>query len=253
MSSPFIIWTMRRTGGTTLTGLLMGLSERPKVEHEPFNRDRAFGWVPEQWRETHDRQALGIAMSRALRNRPLIKHCYELAAAPINSALLEAACRESYCHIVLDRRAEVDRILSLELAKITGAWGPKQAAERYSRFESGEAQAASINIAAALKHMAKCQQNRKNLDTLFKRAGVTPYVVYFEDLYSNPDSGRAEVGKLLDFIGLDPAAIPDYEQRLTNALLHKGQNSARMMECIPNIDEARSRLQEAFEHYDFRF
>jgi hypothetical protein len=37
VSSPFIIWTMQRTGGTTLTDLLMSMSEHPGAEHEPFN------------------------------------------------------------------------------------------------------------------------------------------------------------------------------------------------------------------------
>ncbi|AXI46082.1 hypothetical protein C1J03_08665 [Sulfitobacter sp. SK012] len=67
MSHAYFIWTMQRTGGTTLAILLRRLSEHPSVEDEPFNLTRVFG------------------------------------------------------HIILDRRSERGRIVSLEQADATGA------------------------------------------------------------------------------------------------------------------------------------
>ena len=43
MSKPFFIWMMRRTGGTSLSSLLMTMSEFQGGEHEPFNEDRQYG------------------------------------------------------------------------------------------------------------------------------------------------------------------------------------------------------------------
>ena len=54
MSRPFIVWTMQRTGGTALAQTLMGLSEHPAAEHEPFNwaqdKPREFWPNVETWR-----------------------------------------------------------------------------------------------------------------------------------------------------------------------------------------------------------
>ena len=40
---PFIIWTLRRTGGTILAAHI-GVKH-----HEPFNKDRIFGDVSKAW------------------------------------------------------------------------------------------------------------------------------------------------------------------------------------------------------------
>lgn len=244
MSRPFIIWTMRRTGGTTLTGLLMRLSEHPNAQHEPFNADRQLGRVVQHWRQSSDAKQLAADFDEVLAPRPLIKHCYEIFAQPFNAALLAATERAGYRHVILDRRGEVDRILSLELAKITGAWGPKQAADRYDAFEQGTAQMPPIDIDTALKHMGRCHQQRQTLEKLMHAAGVRPHVVYFEDIYADPDAGRAEIARLLEFLELDPSTQDDYDQRLSDALLNKGQNSAKMMGFVPNIDEARKQLEK---------
>src|SRR5579863_9787871 len=105
MSHPFIIWTMQRTGGTSLTDLLLEMSEHKAAEHEPFNRDRQFGAVTIAWAQTKDEEALRRALADLLAQRHLIKHTYELRDMQLNLALMEAAARD-YRHIFLFRRDE---------------------------------------------------------------------------------------------------------------------------------------------------
>lgn len=253
MSIPFVIWTFRRTGGTTLTDLMMDLSEHPRVDQEPFNWDRCFGQVSKHWYDTRDADRLVADLDGVLADKPLIKHCHELHPDAFNDALFAAAHRHGYRQLVLDRRDEVGRMLSLELAQMTGAWGKHGSAERYDRVERGEDVLPPIDIAAALGHMRLCQDRRRTLLARINayvpggvdgkgEAAAVP-VVLFEDLYACPiEEGRPRVRAILQNLGLtrnDPAGV---RQRITHALRWRGQDSARILPFVPNIEEARAAL-----------
>lgn len=245
MSAPFLIWTMRRTGGTTLAALLTTLSEHPGIQHEPFNAERKLGAVTTRWREGRDPARLRSDIETSLAHRPVLKHCHELMPPELNRTLMEVANDLGYRHIVLDRRAEADRILSLELAKLTGAWGGKDAKRIYTEIEAGEVSLPSLNIEEAVAHLRFCRKRRSEVRDLFATTGQQPHVIYFEDIYHDPDAGRTRVGALLEFLGIEPDDHPEYEKQLTEALLHRGQNSARIMSAIPNITAARRALDMA--------
>lgn len=250
LSAPFIIWTFRRTGGTTFASLMMDLSEHPRTNHEPFNWDRCFGAVSKNWFETRDDARLVAELDAVLADKPLIKHCHELHPDGFNDALFVAAERHGYRQLVLDRRDEVGRILSLELAKMTGVWGKRGAAERYERIERGEELLPPIDIAAALKHMRLCHARRLALKARLPRARHPVRVVLFEELYGPIAQGRAQMRSILQDYGLieghDPVKICE---QITAALRSRGQNSARMLRFVPNIDEARAALAaEAARH-----
>ncbi|CUH51508.1 hypothetical protein [Shimia marina] len=253
MSAPYIIWTMQRTGGTTLAALLSELTEHPKIEHEPFNVERALGWVTRNWREKQDADLLQADLRRALEERPVIKHCYELVPEELNSALMVCATELGYKHVILDRRAEQDRILSLELAKQTGAWGGKGVRGTYDRVEAGDVKLHDIDTKAALGHMGYCQKRRQFLATQFAKGGQSPFVVYFEDVYSDPDAGRKRVGDLIAFLGIVPSEHPNYAAQVDEALLKKGQNSARVMDLVPNIEDVRAKLIASLQEKQFEF
>ena len=76
MSKPFFIWTMRRTGGTSLTTLLTEMSEYSALQHEPFNLDRRLGYVIEAFREGKENVAIEKMIEEALFDTPVVKHCY---------------------------------------------------------------------------------------------------------------------------------------------------------------------------------
>lgn len=244
---------MRRTGGTTLATLLATLSGHPSVPHEPFNPERIFGAVTRGWHNHHDKARLRAAIIEVLTPRPVIKHCYEILAPQVNRTLMEASTKLGYRHVILDRNAEADRILSLELAKSTGAWGGKTTKQIYHQIETGEHSLNPIDIPHALHHLQYCQKRRLELAGLLEEFGQTAFTVYFEEVYGDPQAGRDRVGQLLEFLGILPNDHADYDKLLSEALLHKGQNSARVMTMVPNIDQARAQLNKKMASLEFRF
>ena len=256
VSYPYIIWTMRRTGGTTLAALLATLSEHPGVAHEPFNPDRLFGAIATAWAQDPDPERLHAELTEVLARRPLIKHCYELHPAPFNEILLEVATGLGYRHMVLDSRAEVDRIQSLELAKITGVWGPDEAEAAYDRIARGEEVLAPIPVPQAVQHMRFCASARARLTAQFDALGVDPHVVFFEDVYAGPDpeAGISRVYAILRFLEIDPKAHPKSYAMIVDALTNKGQKTRRIMDAVPNLDEAQAALcaEMPFEGGHFR-
>ena len=68
--SPFIIWTLQRTGGTNLAKQSVSRSDlmcnqhesvsmdyKP-LDHEPFNMDRVYGHITRQWMASRDEGVL---------------------------------------------------------------------------------------------------------------------------------------------------------------------------------------------------
>lgn len=244
MSDPYVIWTMRRTGGTTLAGLLNGLSEHPGVQHEPFNAERVFGHVSQAFLENGDLEQLRSDLMDCLAPRPVIKHCYELTSEAFNRVFLEVTTQLGYRHIVLDRRSEVDRIVSLELAHLTGAWGGEGAKKIYPAIEAGEVILKPINLKRALNQMELCHTRRQQLAQITAATDPAPFVVYFEDVYTDPQEGRALIERLLAFLGIRPEDHADYTRRINDALLRRGQNTARILQAVPDFDEMRTKLHE---------
>ncbi|MBA84753.1 hypothetical protein ACSSNL_18215 [Thalassobius sp. S69A] len=247
MSHPFIIWTMRRTGGTSLATLLMKLSEHPGTQHEPFNADRALGHVLTAWQQDRDVPAMRGAIRQALARTPTIKHCYELMPLKLNRALLQVSNNLGYRHIILERQDEAARILSLELAKMTGAWGKEAATDIYAQIAAGNRQMEPIDTSSALSHLRTCRQKRADLLALFAEYQQEPFSVCFEDMYTDYDRGRAKLQELLDFLSLDVSGLPDFEDQVRTALVQSGQNSARMQHYVPNLHKARQVLQRALD------
>lgn len=253
MSDPFVIWTMRRTGGTTFTSLLTTLSDHPGTQHEPFNPDRKFGHVTQGWIDTKDPAQLMDGLDKVLADRPLIKHCYELMPEMINLALIKATSERGYRHIVLDREAEVDRIISLELAKVTGAWGADAAAEIYADIANGAKTLDPIDVGQACDHMMACASQRRWLTSQFDTAQRTPLLVYFEEIYGDFEAGRHTIEELLKCLDITPGAHPDYEKLLIEALTEKSQNSRSIADAVPNMDALRTALEDCYASEGFRY
>ncbi len=238
---------MRRTGGTSLATLLMKLSEHPGTQHEPFNADRALGHVLTAWQQDRDVPAMRGAIRQALARTPTIKHCYELMPLKLNRALLQVSNNLGYRHIILERQDEAARILSLELAKMTGAWGKEAATDIYAQIAAGNRQMEPIDTSSALSHLRTCRQKRADLLALFAEYQQEPFSVCFEDMYTDYDRGRAKLQELLDFLSLDVSGLPDFEDQVRTALVQSGQNSARMQHYVPNLHKARQVLQRALD------
>lgn len=238
-----MIWTMRRTGGTTLASLLGTLSEYRGVQHEPFNNERIYGHISAAFVQTADATQLRLDLWELLAKRPLIKHCYELVSHAFNEVLLEVTAELSYRHIILDRRNEIDRIVSLELAYQTGAWGGDAAKKIYPAIEAGEVVLEPLNLERARQQISLCHTHRQELAQKMDVAQIMPFVVYFEDVYSRPQAGRALIERLLAFLDIRPEDHADYEKQVSDALLRRGQNSAQILQAVPDVDAAIKTLK----------
>lgn len=242
MSFPYVIWTMQRTGGTTLAALLASLSEFDGIEHEPFNRERQLGHITRNWDARKNALHLDEKIALALTQRPLIKHCYELVPFEVTQSLFQMSQRRGYRHIILHRRSELDRLLSLELAKQTGAWGPEQAQEIYAQFETETRALAPIQIETACAHAAHCQRCSQRLIDMLKGEAAQVFEINFEDLYGVHETGILRLKALLRFLEID---VPDdlaTQSRINRALSEKAQNSAELFQKIPNIEAVREAL-----------
>ena len=235
---------MRRTGGTTLASLLATLSEYPGIQHEPFNSDRKFGHIAAEFALSGDEAQLRAALHDCLENRPVIKHCYELMSHAFNAAFMDVTTTLGYRHIVLDRRNETDRIVSLELAHLTGAWGGAAVQKIYPDIEAGEVTLEPLDATRALREMRLCNTRRKELSQAMATLdGVTPFVVYFEDVYSDPEEGRALIARVLEFLDIRREAHTDYEKLVDDALLRRGQNSSRILQAVPDVEATINTLK----------
>lgn len=244
---------MRRTGGTTLAGSLEILSEHPKIAHEPFNPDRMFGHITNTWFAERDDARLERDIRQALAKRPVIKHCYELRTLELNDRLMKVSTDLGYRHIILDRRAEDDRILSLELAQATDAWGGPDARAIYAEIMSGVRVPRPIDIDSAVAHMEHCLDRRRSLLEILHRHGQAPFVVYFEDVFSDPAKGRDLLRRLVEFVGLSPADYPGYDALVDEALLTRGQNSAQIRQFVPGALELQAILRNQLRHRPIPF
>lgn len=234
---------MRRTGGTTLASLLAALSEHPSIEHEPFNEGRAMGHVLANSTARRNLKKLRIELRNCLADKPLIKHCYELCQQPFNTALMEVTTELGYRHIILDRRNEMDRVLSLELARLTGAWGSDEAKRVYPGIEAGNVALPEIDILNAIDEIALSRVRRLELVKMTARANPASFVVYFEDVYSDPVAGRDLIGRLMGYIGIDPAAHQNYDKMVDDALRLRGQNTARVIDSVPNLGAVKAEIE----------
>ena len=108
---PFIIWTLQRTGGTSLRVFLEHALGGVQVLAEPFNINDECGWVTKGWDQRKNQNETQNSLAVALKEKPLMKHTFELRLNGFNLELLNAAISLEYQHIFLGRRDEVARIL----------------------------------------------------------------------------------------------------------------------------------------------
>ena len=241
-SRPFVIWTMRRTGGTSLTMLLSRLSEHPTREHEPFNHGRRFGWVAENFKTHADPARLRADMETALAERPNIKHCYDLLPMALHAALLEVTQKLDYAHMILDRRDEGSRIRSLELALATGAWGPDDARKVYPAYLEGDTPVPEMALDRIARMRKTAASRRKWLAGALGSAGISPVVVFFEDVYGPGAEGAARIDATVKALGLDRDRLPDFDAQVARSLEGSGQGSGRILPLVPNIAEVEKAL-----------
>ena len=251
MSRPFFIWTMQRTGGTALTDLLMEMSEHRSAEHEPFNWSRTsprqFWPVAEAWNRNHDGEALAGSLEAIFAQNYLIKHCYELFAAPFNEHLVQALAKTPYRHVHLLRRDECARLMSKFVAEAQGTWFRDYARKIYAEIADGTRALEPVPVSDMVRHFHHCRRATETVSGWLTELGPDARLVYFEDLYEGErDTRLFHLRGLLDFLGFTAEEVERHRHLIEAKIFHAGQDTRSTVAThLPNYREACRALAEA--------
>ncbi len=243
MSKPFIIWTMRRTGGTSLTTLLTDISEYNGIQHEPFNQDRVLGGFIKKFRAGVPIDEIEEGIRKVFLDKPLIKHCYELFGKEFNKLIVDTACEQEYKHIFLRREDEVSRIVSLFLAQQTSVWGPEQKREKYQNIISGKEALQPFNIEKMVEHYKWCNTITHYIQNILEENAQEYKVISFENFYTGTREARLKnLYELFDYLEFEHVVREQYKDKIEEKIFHSSQNSKSILEYVPNYQEAIKKL-----------
>lgn len=236
---PWLILTLRRTGGTSLTTFLSAASNFPTIEHEPFNPARTLGHITKGFRQTEDAGAMTGAIQTALAKRPNIKHCIEIIPLDLTRALIDSCNDLGYRFIVMTRRDEARRLASLFLAVATGAWGPDAAEEIYPQIISGDLTPEPIDLARIQHRVSTDYHSVGRTLALLRNRRIDYRWLLFEELYFGDTPVEEQARALAAGLGMQIAAD---DERLLAFAERSGQKSSTIAPYVENYDEAVARL-----------
>jgi len=245
MSKPFFIWTMRRTGGTSLTDMLMKISEYKTIDHEPFLLERELGYVTKMFMAL-DQERRTEKIEHILENvfdqQVLIKHCYEILGAEFNRALVETlAQRSDYKHIFLLRKDEVARMLSLMLALQTDVWGKHGSEAIYQMIHSGEKSLKPFDLNTVAKEEKISIESTEYIKSILEKKNIEFLPVFFEDLYTGKRENRiSKLETLFSFLEFGQEQIIPHQKLIEHTLFNRSQKSHSVLNAVPNLEEVKS-------------
>lgn len=241
---PWILLSLRRTGGTSLTSFLQSVSSFEGVQHEPFNPDRQFGWITRGFRETDDLAWLHEQVGTVLASRPNIKHCFDIARPEITRALIVRGHALGYRFLLLTRRDEAARLISLYLAFSTGAWGAKEARRIYPQIAEGRLKAAPIDLSALETQVRTDFYLLGRTLTFLRNRQIPHHWLVFEEIYDSPAVARRKAREIAADLGL---SIGEGDPRLAIFGEKQRQNSVEIGHHVGNYDAAVARLRALCE------
>ncbi len=222
-ATPFIIWTLRRTGGTNLGGALFTRANLGQGMHEPFNTDRPLGKITQAWKDLQDENQLARSLDEVFQQPVLIKHCVEIIPGPINLALAEKAVAKGYRHVFLYRANSLDRLMSLHFASQSGIWGKRMA----NQIDVDEALFRQpIPVDKLITHEQHC---RTELNHVYRRLcalGQKPVVLKFEALYQ-AEAAQARQDLVSAFAALGMPIDEEKERGYIDNILKAGDQGTR--------------------------
>jgi LPS sulfotransferase NodH len=235
--APFIIWTQRRTGGTTLTALLTRCSGLEAWQDEAFNVDRQHGAISRAYQADGDDAALEAPVSAVLAQGRILKHCLETVPWGVTRALLRRSQAMGYRHILLLRRDETQRLLSLVLAELTGAWGPEDAPARYRDLATGRTVLPPVDLHALRAQINADASYLGHLMRAFLAGGIPYYTLFYEDLFTGAEAARRQhFAALAHHLRL--RARPADDPLVREALMERSQETRTIHGLLPNLRAA---------------
>jgi hypothetical protein len=244
--APFIIWTFRRTGGTSLASLLYSCSSFESWQDEAFNLDRQLGHITTAYREKRNMADLHTEMAEVIKQRRNLKHTLDTVPYPVTSSLLRHATEAGYRHMVLLRLNEVERQLSLCLAEQTGAWGKHKAWAAHRDVKEGRLQLQPIDTKRLQFRLDWDSTLLGRLTRLLLAHRVSYQQVFYEDLYSGTfEDRKALLERLMRGLRLTQP-MPD-EETLRQKLMNSGQGSNELYQFIPNLKDVENLIRVSTE------
>ncbi len=249
VSHPFFIWTVQRTGGTSLAELLMEMSEHKAAEHEPFNwrvnKPRQFAAVARNWAESKDPATLQSALTAILDERYLIKHCYELHGTPLNVKILQAAAKTDYRHILLLRRDELSRLVSKYIAEANGTWFKDYAAQVYAGIAAGKRKLQPLPVDEIVATYEHVHRTTDRIREVLGQLDVDRREVWYEDIYTGDRETRMQhLNALFQFLDFSPETIAAHQADIEKKIFAGGQNTGNILQFVPNLDAVRAALAQ---------
>ena len=245
MSKPFIIWTMRRTGGTSLTDMLMEISEYNTIDHEPFLLERELGYVTKKFmslpKDNRSKEIEKI-LGNLFEQKVLIKHCYEILGSDFNKALVDNfALRSDYKHIFLLRKNEVSRMLSLMLAFQTDVWGKHGSESIYRMIHSGEKSLKPFDLKTVEKEEKIAIESTQYIKAILDEKNIDILPIFFEDLYIGEKEDRIKkLEELFLFLEFDKDQIIQHKELIDHTLFNRSQKSHSVLNFVPNLQEVKT-------------
>lgn len=242
---PWLILTLRRTGGTSLTAFLGEISPFPSIEHEPFNVDRMFGHVTRAFRDSGDADALRAGIDAALGDDPArcpnIKHCFDVVPPALTTELIRACAARGYAVLLYTRGNEAGRLRSLFLALSTGAWGGVEARRIYPEIRAGRIQPKPIDLLNVRRRVTEDRNRTAQVIRQLEQNGIAHSRRTFEDIYgaekSAPDEARRLAAELGTQVAPDARALRWFDAS-------KKQGSEDIASYVPGYPQAVALLDE---------
>jgi hypothetical protein len=232
MSNPWIIWTVPRTGGTTLSRALKAVSEHKKIEDEPFqygDHPKELAHIYEHWRKTKEISELTIRLI----DRCLIKHIPEAFDDEFNIKLAQISSDLNYKHINLKRQDELARLISRDIAQQLDVWQPPKSTEVINDIISGKRQLKPLDVPHLIDNYRLGQHRwHKIKPHLGKILDITMEDLLYRDR-------QATITRLIRYLNLPESA----HVRINTLLDDGGQDSGKIWRFLPNIDELKQALQ----------
>ncbi len=242
---PFIIWTFRRSGGTNLGQALFENSSYKSVQHEPFNTDRKFKHVINDWKKNKDKEELYTSVEKILKDKILIKHCLEIIPSEINDAIVSVSKKFGYKHLFLYRENAKSRLLSLNYSLKTDVWGREHLLTR--PFDAEGVFASDIQIEKLLKHEAHCRNEMRRIYDSIESQGSLPLSVSFEQLYKSEHNYASMLVRQM-FCELNGSSDYVTDDFLEKTLKGGGQGTNKDYMNFPNSEEFVREISKLSEY-----
>ncbi|HEX8234272.1 MAG TPA: hypothetical protein VF559_13110 [Caulobacteraceae bacterium] len=241
-----IVWTLRRTGGTTLQRILQLAYQEGRVYAEPFNWDRAFGPYSKRLARGGSAAEFYASLLPEL-DRPLvIKHCVELMQRKVNAALFSVSLLQEFRHVILYRKDELARMRSLVIAESTGFWGQSRV-DAYDDYLGKHPQIIKpYDEAKTLRVVDFGIEQLRAIRTALKELKIGFTELRLEELYADgPEAAYDTLEKELTKLGVSLAGI---RRNAVLGKLQRGeQGSSALLKHVPSAPDFRV-LGERYPH-----